>query len=183
LKKTLTASTPNDGLFKWKVPNKFALGSDYSIKVTYLPDTTMWDASEDFSIINSLVGTWNGSWTREEYGATTQVSMILRKDSKVRGSTSQPMAPYGMEGTLTLDLTGAYTYNPDDGSVELIDVVGEGFHAEKETPVRVRLLEASGTVANNTITVDASFVVESIPWPSTEWEEYKSFSDTFVLKR
>jgi hypothetical protein len=61
--------------------------------------------------------------------------------------------------------------------------VGEGFHAEKETPVRVRLLEAPAILEKNKITVNASFVVESIPWPSTEWEPYKHFSDSFVLRR
>jgi 5-hydroxyisourate hydrolase-like protein (transthyretin family) len=137
--KLISASTANDGLFKWKVPfNTPPLSGSYRVRVKYLPDATMRDTSDIFSVINnSPIGTWKGSWTHSKYGATTNVTMVLN-NGDVTGSTSQPMAPYGMEGTLAL---------------------------------------------KNKITVNASFVVESIPWPSTEWEPYKHFSDSFVLRR
>jgi 5-hydroxyisourate hydrolase-like protein (transthyretin family) len=51
---TITNSTVNDGLFKWMVPLTTDPGDDYSVRVIYLPDTTLRDASETFSVIDSL---------------------------------------------------------------------------------------------------------------------------------
>jgi PKD repeat protein len=47
---TITSSTANDGLFKWKVPGKLDPGSDYSVKVVYLPNTEIQDTSDTFTV-------------------------------------------------------------------------------------------------------------------------------------
>jgi hypothetical protein len=61
--KTLTIATPNDGVFKWKVPSKQALDDDYRVRVIYLPDTTIRDVSETFKIVTGPVvyEVWGGS--------------------------------------------------------------------------------------------------------------------------
>jgi hydrogenase small subunit len=51
--KTLTKSTLNDGVFKWRVPSKLTPRSDYSIKVVYLPNTAMQDTSDVFTVTKS----------------------------------------------------------------------------------------------------------------------------------
>jgi 5-hydroxyisourate hydrolase-like protein (transthyretin family) len=51
--KTIAKSTVNDGLFRWTVPLTAALGDDYSVRVIYLPDSSLRDVSEVFSVIDS----------------------------------------------------------------------------------------------------------------------------------
>jgi fibronectin type 3 domain-containing protein/5-hydroxyisourate hydrolase-like protein (transthyretin family) len=51
--RTIVPSTPNDGTFNWPAPNNLALGSDYQVKIVYLPNTALKDLSTNFRVIGS----------------------------------------------------------------------------------------------------------------------------------
>jgi hypothetical protein len=42
---TIAPTTPNDGLFKWKIPNSITPGNGYKVRVTSTADTTIKDTS------------------------------------------------------------------------------------------------------------------------------------------
>jgi 5-hydroxyisourate hydrolase-like protein (transthyretin family) len=178
--KTITASTPNDGLFKWKVPFKTALGEDYSVRVIYLPDISLKDVSPGtFSVINSNkpIGTWTGRWTDPTYGSSGALEICLKKNGTFTGKTHQPLWPYGGSGTAILDVSGTYTYNESTDYFS-INIEATGFMMSYQ----IRM-EASGygTLVNNKITGSDSGTVYY--YEDGSWHYYESYDEDFEMNR
>jgi hypothetical protein len=55
---TITASTPNDGAFNWKIPSTLATGTNYKIRITSTTKGTVKDSSDkNFKITKAVANT------------------------------------------------------------------------------------------------------------------------------
>ena len=55
---TITASTPNDGAFNWKIPSTLATGSNYKIRITSKTNGAVKDTSDkNFTITKAVTNT------------------------------------------------------------------------------------------------------------------------------
>jgi 5-hydroxyisourate hydrolase-like protein (transthyretin family) len=173
--KVITSSTANDGLFKWKVPFNTPLSSSYRVRVVYLPDTTMRDTSEVFSVINSPIGTWRGRWYDDGIGAPVEIK--VNKNGTLSGWFVQPLEHYGSSGNATLYFTGNYTYNESTGDISFnvngqIRVQGYLFRAREN---------GQGTCVNNTFS--GSYTGTYDVYDSGQWWIYDYLGGNFTLKR
>jgi hypothetical protein len=142
--KTLTASSLNDGLFKWKVPAKETLGNDFSIKVVYLQDTSLKDTSDTFTIINSPVGTW----TQEQYsnGVGGTLRLNIRKNNTLDGYFYIVLQAYGLPN-IQVPLSGAYTYNFDTGQFTSSLIKGSVY--VQGVKIKIEIIGVSGSLENH----------------------------------
>jgi hypothetical protein len=150
VKKVLAASTANDGIFEWKVPSKFALGDDYRVRVIYLPDTSMRDVSEDFSVINSAVGTWKGTW--EQSSESGPLEWVAKKNGVLKGKITIALSAYGYSGTVTVPLTGTYTYAPASTATGHLTGSANGSTTVNGIPITITLTNIEGDCVNHEMT-------------------------------
>jgi len=70
---------------------------------------------------NNPVGTWEGAWYNDWGGGEIAISQA--NNYSVVGTWKQPLAPWGLSGTVTVPISGIYTYN-DNNSYLTFDCGG-----------------------------------------------------------
>lgn len=147
--KTIKSSTINDGLFKWKVPVKLALGSDYSVEVVYLPNPADRDMSQNFAVINSPVGTW----VQKGYigGDGGVLKLNIKNNNTFSGYLSGSSRTFGI--SLKIPLKGTYSYDFDTGH---FTASGKGSTVIYGVTVRLKLIGISGNCFDHKISGNIS---------------------------
>ena len=62
---------------------------------------------------NNPVGTWSGTWINGSLSES--LTLTLKNDYTLEGSFRQPLEPYGSSGTVTLPISGTYSFNSVSG--------------------------------------------------------------------